>query len=295
VTGSGRDAAQPRLSVLTASRNRRELLLAKLASLRRQTLPAGNFEWVICLDGATDGSAGALRRELAARPARFSVTILETEGSEGAGAARNRCAEAARGETLYLSDDDCLLLPGTLERHLEAQSAPAVVLGAITFRSEGGLDEWQVRRPRYWHVNGANTSLPAAAFTAAGGFPAWLGGYGGEDIMLGFLLGRAGLPLRAIGDAGVIHEGANTAAGSDPQKSRQAGSNAARIALRYPETAGRLGVARWQLALKRPLLPLLGLLGPRGRAEAAYARGAISVRKDRDREDRDRERLEAGT
>jgi GT2 family glycosyltransferase len=262
------------LSVVTASRNRRELLLAKLQTLRQQTLPPERFEWLVCLDAATDGSAAALRQALETAPAAFGVTILETDVNVGAGAARNRCVALARGSTLYLSDDDCLLGPETLARHAAAQAEPAVVLGGITFRSGGSVSQWQVRRPGYWHVNGANTSLPAAAFRAAGGFPAWLEGYGGEDIVLGFLLQRAGLAIRLIRDAGVIHEGANTAAGGEPGKWRQAGRNAARIASRHPETAGPLGVAGWQLGLKRLLLPLAPLLGARGRGEAAYLRGA---------------------
>jgi glycosyltransferase involved in cell wall biosynthesis len=283
---AGAEAAK--LSIITASHNRRELLLAKLESLRRQTLPAERFEWLVCLDGATDGSAAALRAALAQDEAPFTVTILELRESQGAGAARNRCAAAARHGTLYLSDDDCLLLPFTLERHAAAQAeGPGVLLGGITFRPDASgrpLGEWQQRRPRYWHVNGANTSLPATAFHAAGGFPGWLSGYGGEDIVLGFQLERSGLPIRMIDGAGVIHEGANTAAGADPHKSWQAGRNAARIAARYPQTASRLGVARWQLGLKRALLPVFTpLLGMRGQAEMAYARGAAAEQRSSSR------------
>lgn len=282
-------AAVTKLSVITASYNRRELLLAKLQSLRQQTLPADRFEWLVCIDGSTDGSAAALRAALAQAAPPFAVTILELQQSGGVGAARNRCAVAAQHDTLYLSDDDCLLLPATLERHAAAQALPAVVLGAITFRSgpasvpaapHAAETEWQVRRPRYWHVNGANTSVPAAAFHATGGFPSWLSGYGGEDIVLGYQLERAGLPIRMIEGAGVIHEGANTAAGADPHKSAQAGRNAARIAMRYPQMAGRLGVASWQLGAKRALLPLLApLLGARGPAEIAYTHGALAEQR----------------
>lgn len=276
-------AGLTKLSVITASRNRRNLLLAKLRSLLEQTLPAERFEWLVCLDGTTDGSAGALSAALAEWKPAFEVSILELPASRGAGEARNRCAGVAQHDTLYLSDDDCLLLPDTLERHAAAQAEPAVVLGGITFRSAGEQPEteWLAARPRYWHVNGANTSLPASAFHAAGGFPDWLSGYGGEDIALGFQLEQAGLPIRMIPGAGVIHAGANTAAGSDPHKSWQAGRNAARIAARYPETAGRLGVARWQLNLKRALLLVLApLLGNRGRAETAYARGALAEQQN---------------
>ncbi len=272
-------AGGPVLSVITASRNRRELLLLKLQSLRNQDLQPGLFEWIVYLDGDADGSGEALEAELAARPPGFAVQVLHGEESSGPGQARNRAAELAAGRILHLSDDDCLLEPDCLRLHLHAQVEPAVYVGSIRFESEAGSEHWKPRRVGWWNVNGANTSMPATTFRETGGFPGYLLGYGGEDLGLGYQLEQAGLEVRALPQAVVRHQGADTRRSNNSEdRWYEAGANAMRLARRHPGMAGRLGVTRWQLALKRAVTPLMGR---RGRLEAAYSRGARELDKGR--------------
>src|SRR5690606_29694907 len=119
---------------------------------------------------------------------------------------------------------------------------------------EGESREWLPGRPGWWNVNGANTSLPLSVFEQVGGFPDYLQGYGGEDVALGYLLVRAGLELRSLPGAAVVHQGPATGRGGDPERWREAGANAARLARHHPATAYRLGVTPWQLRLKQLLV-----------------------------------------
>lgn len=268
--------AAPLLSVITPSRERAPLLLEKLAALKLQDLNPALFEWVICLDGGDEPSATALGKALSSGPPGFPVRITETATQVGPGVARNRAAELAGGRILLFSDDDCLPAPDCLRLHVEAQVEPAAWVGAIRFSDAAPGADWRPERVGWWNVNGANTSVPATSFRQAGGFPDYLDGYGGEDLGLGFLLMKEGLPIRALPAATVTHAGPATRRSEHPERWRQAGANAARLARRHPEMAGRLGVQGWQLLLKRLAVPFLGR---RGRLEAAYLEGAATQRR----------------
>lgn len=240
------------------TRGRHALLLRKLDSLLAQTLAPEHFEWIVCVNGA---DAGSLRALEAATPP-FSLEVTECAVPISISAARNLCAARARAPTLYLSDDDCLLEPDTLARHLGAQQrSPCVAVGSISFEHQGRARLWRPRKVHYWNVNGANTSLPRAAFAALGGFDERLRGYGGEDVLLGYRLAARGLPVVALPAARVRHLGPDPMRSGDANKAFQAGRNAVRIARLEPGLAWRLGVHGMLLALKQlAVLPPLGWL-----------------------------------
>src|SRR5258708_33250729 len=50
----------PRFSVILCTYNRRDFVLATLATLRRQTLPYGNFEVIVVDNGSQDGTLSAV-------------------------------------------------------------------------------------------------------------------------------------------------------------------------------------------------------------------------------------------
>ena len=270
----------PLISVITVTRNRRLLMMRKLESLARQTVAPGLFEVVVCVNG--DGQATLQALEAADPP--FDLLAFAFAENRGASVGRNACVRRARGHLLYLSDDDCMLRPETLARHLEVQrEAPGVYQGGVRFHQEGGgwEDLLPGRRLRYWNFHGVNTSLPGDLFRAAGGFPEWLSTYGHEDVLLGFHLERAGHRLRPLCGAEIDHIGSNPVSAGDRGKARSAGSNAAKIVVRFPEMAFQLGVHPWLLAIKKLLLgPLIGgvlaHIDP-GRVayERAYLAGAL--------------------
>lgn len=278
--------APPELSVITVTHARRELVLQKGDTLSRQTIGADAFEWVVLVHEDVDGTEGALRA-FASERAAFPVRIEVRGRLRSIGAARREAVAAARGPTLVFSDDDCLAAPDLLERHRACQrTAAGVWLGPVTFRSEGREDRW-MPAPAWWQLNGANASLPREAYRAVDGFDEALEGYGGEDLLLGYRLHRAGVPFQACPDAAVVHVGPNPVAGADPEKARQAGANAARIAGRYPELAYRLGVTPWLMRLKAllydaPWTPALARIGGgRFAYERAYYHGAKARREAR--------------
>ena len=239
------------LSVITVTHDRAPLLRQKLAALEAQTLPPEQFELIVLKNSCTDETAALLTT---VKPP-YRLCVQSSQPLLGPAEARNRCVAASSGRVLYFSDDDCLPAPETLRKHLEAQKHPCVAVGGLEFVSATGTETWQPKRVNFWNLNGANTSVPAAAFHRVGGFDTSLSGYGGEDVALGYAL--RDLPFTALPDAAAQHLGPNPARSGDLTKAYSAGRNAQRLAARYPVLAYRLGVHRALLALKR-----LVLLGP---------------------------------
>lgn len=274
------------VSVITVTHARRELVLEKADTLRQQTLPATRFEWVVVVHEDVDGTERALRDWL--RDAQgLQVRVEVKPRQRSIGAARDLAIRMAVGDVLILSDDDCLLAPDALERHVTCQArTQAVWLGPVTFRTAEREERW-VPAPAWWQLNGANASLPASAVRQVGGFGDDVEGYGGEDLLLGYRLHVAGIQTRVCTEAEVVHVGPNPVAGADANKARQAGANAARIAERYPELAFRLGVHPLLMRLKRWLYDapwtaaLVRRAGGRFRYEHAYYDGAKARREAR--------------
>jgi GT2 family glycosyltransferase len=268
----------PEMSIITVTHNRRELLLRKYHSLKAQRLEPHRFEWIVCVNGSTDGT----REMLARLEPSFHLKIISFEASHGVSEARNACSREAASEVLYLSDDDCLLEPDTLLHHLHfQQTTGGVAVGSLEFEDDERVRVWRPERAWYWNVNGANTSCPRDAFEAVGGFDDSLVGYGGEDLLLGYKLHQHGLPVHALPEARARHVGPDPMRARNVDKAKSAGRNAARIAAKYPELAFRLGVSAVSLLAKRTLLwpplgPLWRIADPASYAyERAYLEGAL--------------------
>lgn len=271
----------PYISVLTVTSGRSELLSRQARALERQTLPAERFEWVVCLNGGDDGSEEALR----AFDLPFTVRSFPSSRRLSAGAARNACAERTCGSILLFSDDDCLPAPESLAAHVaEQERGLCAAIGGIDFDDGVRVTAWRPSRVGYWHLNGANSSVPGGVFRAVGGFDEELSGYGGEDLELGFKLARVGLPFRALPSAVTVHQGPDPRTGHDPAKARAAGANAALLSGRAPELRWRVGLHPVQIAVKRALLAsglggwLERLGGGSPTYERAYLEGARSAR-----------------
>ncbi len=266
------------LSVITVTHDRAPLLRQKLAALKAQTLAPEQFELVVLVNSCTDETEKLL--ESAKTP--YRLYVLRSQELLSPAPARNLCAAAATGRVLYFSDDDCLPAPGTLQKHLAAQRCPCVGAGGLEFVSANHTESWRPKRVGFWNLNGANTSVPTAAFRQVGGFDETLSGYGGEDVALGFALKE--LPFVALPGASAQHLGPNPVRSGDLDKAYSAGRNAQRLAGRYPALAYRLGVHWGLLALKRFLLLgpprfLWRLLDARYAYERAYLLGALEEKR----------------
>jgi glycosyltransferase involved in cell wall biosynthesis len=126
----------PRFSIIIPTYERRDLVAANVSALASQQFE-GRFEVIVIVDGATDGTAEALRR----LTLPFPLTVVEQQNA-GSAAARNHGARLARGEVLLFLDDDMEAHPALLLEHDRSLRVGAdAVMGHIPLhpRSPGGL------------------------------------------------------------------------------------------------------------------------------------------------------------
>jgi hypothetical protein len=281
----GSDA--PLLSVITASRDRHDLLRRKAQALAAQSLPASAFEWCVWLNEPQE-EVERVRALLQGLRLPFAFDVGGGE-AHPAGRARNLAARAARGDVLLLSDDDCLPDERALEAHLALHRSRANVAGIGPLRLPQHLRKGKrtepferivaVGRGASWiNFTGANSSLAARAFWSSGGYdPEW-DGYGGEDPELALRLRREGIRFRRVPGGGAVHEGR---VWDDAAKAYSAGRAHWRVFERHGSGAWALGVHPWQLAVKRLVFrgPWSSGFDPEVLAyERAYAQGAREAR-----------------
>ena len=100
--------------------NRRAALESCLEALSRQTLSPDHFEVIVVDDGSTDDTEGLCRNLSPSFP-----LIYTKQANAGAGAARRRGVEHARGDYLLLINHDTIVEPRLLAEHLRVQRAHA--------------------------------------------------------------------------------------------------------------------------------------------------------------------------
>jgi GT2 family glycosyltransferase len=204
------EVRSPRVSVVVATRDRRESLLRSLARL---DVPGGPP--VLVVDNASgDGTAAAVR---AGHP---QVTVLELPANAGA-VARTDGVRRARTPYVAFADDDSWWEPGALDRAadlLDHHPAVAVVVGQVRLAADGALDAVSVkhRAAVLGHRPGAPgpdvLSFPAFAavlrrdaYLAVGGFSPLLF-FGGEEHLLALDLAAAGWQQVFVEDLVAWHD-----------------------------------------------------------------------------------------
>jgi GT2 family glycosyltransferase len=88
----------PKVSVIVLSMNGLEYLAQTVPTLVNQKID--NVEYIYILNGSTDGSSEYLRR--------YKVKVIENETNLGISVAKNRGAQLAKGEYLFMVDEDML-------------------------------------------------------------------------------------------------------------------------------------------------------------------------------------------
>ncbi len=236
------------ISIITVTKNRKDILLNKLESIQNQSLDKSLFELILLNNNSTDGTKEALDKI----NFDYKIKLIDSDIDLPVTKARNLCVQAANAKYLYFSDDDCILEADVLEQHLAAQKKqPCVSLGAIIFEDDSAA-KWQPFA-KYWYTNGANTTVPKQAFELVGGFDEDLKSYGLEDLLLGYELGLKNLAFVVLPEAVVHHIGKSPLTGHDLSKAYSAGQNSVIVTKKYPELKFRLGITNWLLWFKKIL------------------------------------------
>lgn len=116
-----------RVSVVIPNRNGAETIGPCLEALCASN--HDSFEIIVVDDCSTDNSIAIIKK--------FPCTLIELHNHAGAAAARNRGTHHSRGEIIFFTDGDCLVLPDTLqiaEKNAKKHGPQVIVGGTYTCR-----------------------------------------------------------------------------------------------------------------------------------------------------------------
>lgn len=206
------------LSIIVPTFNRKAGLLRLLRALERATGEGVEFEAVVVVDGATDGTDASLAALRTSYPLQ-----VRSQANRGPAAARNQAIAVAQGRIVLFLDDDVVPVPGTIARHLtrHREDPLAVVTGPMVApprRRMAPWLEWEAAMlqkqyaamqaglytptPRQFYT--ANASVARAHVERVGGFDERY--RRAEDVELATRLRDLGLHFQFDAAASVWHE-----------------------------------------------------------------------------------------
>lgn len=264
------------ISIVIPTKDRKELLLETLESLRRQSVESGVFEVIVVADGCTDGTVEAVNR-LSETPqwSGCALRCLQQAGS-GAASARNNGLRYAQADLVLFLDDDMLAAPTMIEAHLACHAqhnGGVVVLGRITpAHGRGALHRqmsgwWKEhyrglsnKTPQFTDLYTGQVSLPRTAALEVGGLDESL--TYGEDVEFGYRLSQSGLSIVYAPEATSLDRNPKPARGLLRDLYRS-GQGSALIYRKWPATLRALplsafGETNLRMRLLRGALMFLG-------------------------------------
>lgn len=238
-----------RFSVIVCTRDGRSRIASCLTAIAK--MDGQPFETIVVDDGSTDGTS-----ELVA--GKFPDVRLISIPPSGLSAARNIGADAAIGEILAFTDDDCepdhewliRLDRAFLDPEISAAGGPnlppparnereAVIRAAPGAPSHVLLDDTRAE-----HLPGCNIAVRHAAFAAVGGFdPVFR--TAGDDVDFCWRLSEAGFRLAFVSGAFVWHWRRPSMLTFLKQQLGYGKAEKLLLA-KHPERFGKNGEARWQ-------------------------------------------------
>ncbi|MEU4239613.1 glycosyltransferase [Actinoplanes sp. NPDC026619] len=242
------DATPFRFSIIIPTYNRREILLDTVNSIAGTQRP-WPCELIVVIDGSQDGSAEALRELDLPLP----LTVVE-QTNQGAAAARNTGAAAARGELLLFLDDDMAVEKDLIIEHektLMAGADASVGHMHVDQRSPHnlmtrGVERWAAQRHDRLEKSGGKLgmtdfltgqlSVRADYFRKVAGFDGGItadGAFGGEDTDLVYRLLQNGAQLRFSAKA-ISHQRYVVSAGKSIRQWEQAAHADVALSRKHP-------------------------------------------------------------
>jgi glycosyltransferase involved in cell wall biosynthesis/SAM-dependent methyltransferase len=246
----------PQISVIVPTHNRPQVLEQCLAALEEQSLNPSQFEVIVVDDGSTASTGDVLRR---AKP-KFALEYIR-QANAGAGAARRKGVQRARGQYVLLLDDDMIAHPRLLAEHLRAQArgkSKIAVLGSVQYPEEArrrALTQYLATQgfmvPQYAMRDGCeyecarlragNVSVPRGVLVAAGSLEPKL--RVAEDLELGLRLDQRGLRLLFHSAAQACHRHLDVTAADMVQRARTYGPAYLWILRKHPHLRSQIPVA----------------------------------------------------
>jgi glycosyltransferase involved in cell wall biosynthesis len=195
-----------RVSVVIPTYQRPNLLLKCIGALNKQLLPLSDFEVIVVSDGPDEATALALA---GFGNSLLNLRYLPMPVKKGPAAARNYGWQHAQANFIAFTDDDTLPNPNWLNGYL--QSYKGEELAAFTGKVVVPLPQ----HPTDFALNTAgletadfvtaNCACTLKALQITNGFDERFAMAWREDSDLHFKLLEAGIPLRKIEDALIVH------------------------------------------------------------------------------------------
>jgi len=209
------DPAQPFVTVVIPTRDRRDLLEKGLLALSRQNYPTHRFEVIVVDNHSSDGT-----QEMVERVTRDTGLNLMCEQGPNRGPApsRNVGARMAKGEILAFTDSDCAPAPGWLRAGVETlvrNPDVGVVSGPVRLPCDWSdvpfFSHYLSIEAETFRFETANVFYRKSDFWAAGGFPELYSSellgtiQGGDDVEMGWMIRRRGYGSAFVREASVVH------------------------------------------------------------------------------------------
>ncbi|MBI2865281.1 MAG: glycosyltransferase family 2 protein [Chloroflexi bacterium] len=196
-------------SIVIPTYGRRDSVRRLLAAMACQTIPADQFEVVVSIDGAEDGT----REMIADCSAPYALRGLWHPNFGRAGAC-NTALRLAQGDIVVILDDDMEPVSGFIAAHLAAHSGqkPRAVVGAVPVSIDSSLplaaqyvgqkfnrhlahlgEPGHVFKLRDFYTG--NFSIRREVLSKVGLFDEDFKIYGSEDLELGVRLAEAGIEI----------------------------------------------------------------------------------------------------
>jgi GT2 family glycosyltransferase len=246
----------PQISVVIPTRERRDSVVRALQALARQDMAADEFEVVVSVDGASDGTAEAVVSF------RSPYEVRVVEGARGGRAAAcNAAINATRGDVVVILDDDMEPAPSCLRRHgaHHAVGTRVCVMGAVPIRLDSRASAaarymaWKFElhleklgRPQHVFAlrdfYSGNTSIRRDVLLEVGLFEEAFTLYGNEDLELSLRLRAANVSLLYDRDA-LAHQHYEKDLAQLARDTFEKGTTAVLLARSHPSTFAELQLA----------------------------------------------------